>query len=397
MGTKMRKIHKIFSATLGVPIGILKKAYRKLKPQHHPDKARPEQDPSVPQAADRFQEDAEARSLLSNPPRRDDYAPQQQDADVQRDSPPSSQQHRGPQNGEDESTPLRRSENRAKPSSAETDTEPTGTGTKRKKMSTRFDRLLDNFFKFTPQKSHQTAKPQEKDLHQDLELTLDDVVKGCQKEVVIKFNEICEDCNGTGGQQTESTRRCRRCKGAGTIAMKQGDYMVKQRCPQCDGSGSERFGHCVTCAGEGKIERQHKITIDLPPGIHEGTKLKVPKEGNPGLKGGKKGDLYLTVKLTPHPYFVRKDDDLYCQVEIDFVQAILGTTIKVPTLNGPVGLKVPAGVQPNQLLRIRGKGVPKHGDEGVGDVYVKLGVSLPTEITPRQREKLRQFYLDAGA
>ena len=371
--------HKIFSTTLGAPIDKLKQAYRKLMPQHYPDKSRPDEEPSVPPAADRFQEDAEARLLLSNPRQRDGDDREQQEVRAQQDSPP-----------------LRRQE-RSKTASAETNTEPTGTDTEQKKTVTRFDRLLGNFFRFTPQKVRQTAKTQGADLHQDLELTLDDVVKGCRKEVVINFNETCQDCNGVGGQRAENVSRCHRCKGAGTIEMKQGDYMVKQRCPRCHGSGSESSAHCLTCGGEGTIERQHQITIDLPPGIQEGTKLKVPKEGDPGLKGRKKGDLYLTVKLIPHQYFVRKDDDLYCQVEIDFVQAILGTTIKVPTLNGPVGLKVPAGIQPNQLLRIRGKGVPRHSGEGVGDVYVKLGVSLPTEITLRQREQLQQFYLDAGS
>ena len=386
-----RNNNKILSAVFGAPIGKLKQVIGKLRPQHPPHSEPPEQDTDTPADASRFDDDAEARALLSNPQQRDEYNRPQPDA-PDLNQPPSE-----PQENEDESITLRRGRKRSKTSSGETETEPTGTSTKQQKTLTRFDRLLNNLFRFTPQLVRQKSKTVEADLYQDLELTLDDVVKGCQKEVVINFSEVCGDCKGIGEENLKKVGRCSQCRGAGTIEMKQGDYMVKQHCPQCDGKGRESAGQCATCDGNGTIERQHLITIDLPPGIQEGTKLKVPKEGNLGLKGGKKGDLYLTVQLTPHPYFVREDDDLHCQVEIDFVQAILGTTIKVPTLSGPVGLKVPAGVQPNQLLRIRGKGVPRYDGEGVGDVYVKLGVSLPTEITPRQREQLRQFYLDNGS
>lgn len=384
-----RNNNKILSAVFGAPIGKLKQVVGKLRPQHPPHSAPPEQDTDGPPDSSRFDEDAEARALLSNPQQRDEYNRPQPDA------PPSNQPHSEPQEQDAVSTTSRRGQNRSKTSSGETETEPTRT--KQKKTLTRFDRLLNNFLRFTPQTVEQKSKPLEADLYQDLELTLDDVVKGCQKEVVINFREVCGDCKGTGTPKIRSVGRCSQCKGVGTIEMKQGDYMVKQRCPQCDGTDRESAGQCATCDGNGTIERQHLITIDLPPGIQDSTKLKVPKEGNLGPKGGKKGDLYLTVQMTPHPYFVRQDDDLYCQVEIDFVQAILGTTIKVPTLSGAVGLKVPAGIQPNQLLRIRGKGVPRYDGEGVGDVYVKLGVSLPTEITSRQREQLRQFYLDNGS
>ena len=178
--------------------------------------------------------------------------------------------------------------------------------------------------------------------------------------------------------------------------MKQGSFMIKQRCPHCYGSGNDISSPCFGCRRTGRIEKSRQIVIALEPGIKESARLKVPKQGELGLNGGPNGDLYLTVKLEPHQHFVRKNDDLHCEVKIDFVKAILGATIKAPTLNGRVDLRIPPGVQPDQLLRIRGKGLPKQNG-GIGDVYVKLKVLLPAKVTSRQRELLERFHLNSDS
>ncbi len=378
--------YQILGVARDASVNGIKKAYRKLAVQYHPDK-----NPNNPTAHNRFQQISEAYSVLSNPRKREEYDRQQRSSKSQQNSASPRQQGMKPQKAKKGSFFFHRKSKRPKSFHA---TPPS----RRRETPTKFGGFFSDLFsRHASQRPRRTGPIRGADQYQDLELILHEVAVGCRKEIAVDYHEVCKHCGGSGIRYGENVPRCSRCNGIGTIEIKQGDFIIKQRCPVCyeNDKGISRL--CFGCHGAGKVKKKRRIVIDLPPGIKEGTRLKVSKQGEPGLSGGPNGDLYLTIKLRPHQHFVRKKDDLHCEVEIDFVRAVLGTTIKVPTLDGRIELKIPPGVQPNQLLRIRGKGLPKQNGVGIGDVYVKLKVFLPHEITPRQRELLEQFYLQPNS
>ena len=385
-------------------VETIKKAYRRLAIQYHPDK-----NPNNPTAYAQFQQISEAYAVLSESQKRAEYdrklsatkSPIEnrgQNPKPQRESPSP---HRPQTRGKHE--PIHFSFFRSQPKPQKdfnTKFKP------RKGVAFRLGEFLARLFiKPVPQKPKYAPPIRGADLYHELELTLYEVAKGTQKEIAVTYEERCILCSGTGVQRSPSahpfgplgagSRRCSRCSGSGVVEIKRGNFGIKQPCPHCHGHGVKILQPCSGCAGTGKLEKTRPVVITVEPGIEEGTRLKVAKQGGAGRNGGLNGDMYVIIKLKPHPDVVRKGNDLYCEVEIDFVQAILGTTIKLPTLDGRIELQVPPGVQPNQSLRIRGKGLPKRNGREVGDAYVKLKILLPAEITPRQRELLEQFYLDS--
>ncbi len=236
---------------------------------------------------------------------------------------------------------------------------------------------------------------QGEDLRYDLELTLEDVAKGFSKEIDIFHMERCETCVGTGAQPGTSKVTCSHCQGAGQIRTVQrtmlGNFSQVTTCHFCSGTGQIVKNPCKSCHGKGLEKKKKRIKVDIPAGVDQGTRLRVSGEGNCGENGGPAGDLYVFLAVKKHKYFQREGDDIYMELEMPFTQLILGAEVEVPTLDGKTLLKIPAGTQPNTTLRLKGKGIPHLRGYGNGDHYVKIQVVLPKSLSSKEKQLIEEF------
>ncbi len=228
------------------------------------------------------------------------------------------------------------------------------------------------------------------DLRYDLELTLEEAANGVTTQIRVPRLEVCGDCNGSGAAPGSSLETCPTCGGLGQVRYQQGFFSVTRTCPQCRGTGQIIRNPCRTCRGEGRVRREKRIEIKVPAGVDDGMRLRVSGEGEAGLGGGPPGDLQVVVHIREHDIFERQDNNLLCQVSIDFVEAALGAEIEVPLLNGQTTMKVPEGTQSGTTFRLRGKGIPSLSGE-VGDLFVVVNVVTPTNLTREQRRLLEEF------
>ncbi|MCS7301723.1 MAG: molecular chaperone DnaJ [Fimbriimonadales bacterium] len=224
-----------------------------------------------------------------------------------------------------------------------------------------------------------------RDIEQTLEISLQDAIHGATRTIQISAEEPCGACEGTG---VASNRRqtCRACGGTGRRRF--GMFGIEMHCDECDGAGIVG-APCPTCRGRGAVARTRTLTVNIPAGVAEGQRLRLAGEGAPGADG-KRGDLYLRIKLKPDPRFERKDDDLYTEVDIDYLTAILGGEVQVPTPHGTVKMKVPPGTQSGTRFRLAGKGLPL-GKGRIGDLYARARITVPKRLMPRERELLEQL------
>lgn len=229
------------------------------------------------------------------------------------------------------------------------------------------------------------------DITVELDVPFDKAMSGWDTVVTLNREEDCPTCRGSGAQPGTTTSMCPECNGTGTVQSVQGGFALSHPCQNCYGRGRIISVPCNTCHGQGQIQQTRRIPVAIQPGIKDGERIRVPGEGEPGVSGGPRGDLYVIARVVGHKFFRRKGDDIYCDVTIDFTQAILGVTLKVSTVDGKVRMKVPPGTQPGALLRLKGSGARKKDSSGRGDQFVKISVSLPKYITPEQRELLKKF------
>ncbi len=229
------------------------------------------------------------------------------------------------------------------------------------------------------------------DLRYDLSLTLEEAVAG--KEVKIRIPTLveCQFCGGTGAKPGTSAKTCPTCSGAGQVRMQQGFFSIQQTCPQCRGQGTMIEEHCNHCRGKGRTQEQKTLSVRVPAGVDTGDRIRLSGEGEPGERGGPPGDLYVQVTVREHPIFTREDNHLFCEVPIGFVTAALGGELQVPTLNGKVMLKIPAGTQTGKMFRMRGKGVKSVRGGVIGDLICRVIVETPVNLTERQKELLREL------
>lgn len=326
----------------------LKKAYRSLARQHHPDA-----NPDDPEAEHRFKEIAEAYSVLSDPVKRRDY-------DMFGTA-------RVPSGGFDPFDIFR-------------------------------SFFGDDPFGFTRSRGRSSRRGS--DLAIQVEVTLDEVLSGAQKTVTIPNLQTCEKCGGSGAEAGSSPTTCSRCGGAGAVRQVQrsvfGDLMTSFTCPQCHGSGEEITDPCRECNGEGRLERLDEVPVNIPAGVEDGVQFRITGRGEAGSRGAESGDLYVQVRVQPHPAFTRQGDDLLAGVGVSFTQATLGATLEVDTLEDSLDLEVPPGTQPGQILRVKGKGLPHFQRPGRGDLLVEISVDVPTKLNDDQKELLRQFARSRG-
>jgi len=229
------------------------------------------------------------------------------------------------------------------------------------------------------------------DLRYNMELTLEEAVKGISKEIEIPTLVHCEQCNGSGAKKGTEAKTCGTCHGQGQVQMRQGFFAVNQTCPTCRGTGKIITDPCGKCHGEGRYERSKTLSVKIPPGVDTGDRIRLSGEGEAGEHGAPAGDLYVQMNVRPHDVFERDGNDLYCEVPVSFTEAALGGEIEVPTLDGRVKLKISAETQTGRMFRMRGKGVKSVRSHSVGDLMCKVIIETPVKLSSKQRELLKEF------
>lgn len=229
------------------------------------------------------------------------------------------------------------------------------------------------------------------DLRYDLQIRLEDAAKGCEKEIDVEKMECCSVCNGSGGDSGAKAVTCRDCGGRGQVVTARGFFQVAQTCSRCRGTGQLIDKPCKRCGGEGRAEAPAKIKLKIPAGIEDGSRLRSSGQGEAGVRGGASGDLYVVVHVKEHEVFEREGSNLFCEVPISFTVAALGGEVTVPTLDGKASLKVAAGTQGGTVFKLRGKGMPELNSKVVGDLLVRVLVEVPTKLNGEQRKKLEEF------
>jgi molecular chaperone DnaJ len=347
-----RDYYEVLGVVRGASLDDIKKAYRKLAVKHHPDK-----NPGNPQAEEKFKEAAEAYGVLSDDEKRAQY---------------DRFGHSGV----------------------------AGMGGFDPNQFSDFGDILGDLFGFGDffgAGRRRTNRPARgNDLRYDLELSFEDAVFG--KDVTLNIPRVitCTGCNGTGAKPGTQPVSCSGCGGRGQIRYSQGFFAVARTCPQCGGAGKVIKDPCVSCSGSGRVREEKKISVKVPAGVDEGSRLRVAGEGESGWNGGPAGDLYVFITVREHLKFTRRDYDIHSEHSISFTQAALGGEAKIETLDGLETLKIPAGTQPNQVFRLRNKGVQFIDGSGRGDHYVHIAVRVPTTLTEEQRKLLQQLATTQG-
>jgi molecular chaperone DnaJ len=355
---RRRDYYEVLGLSRGAADEEIKKAYRRLAVQFHPDR-----NPGDKQAEEKFKEINEAYQVLSDPEKRAQYDRYGHAA------------FQGPGAGP-------------------------GGGFGGFDFSQGFEEVFSDifgdFFGTGRGRSRSRARRGD-DLRYDLEIDFEEAARGAEKTVKFQRLVQCEACNGTrarGG--SASVKTCPNCRGTGQVRTQQGFFSIATTCAQCRGEGSIIVDPCPRCQGQGRIRRQETLSVRIPPGVDNGSRLKLRGEGEAGYAGGPPGDFYVVIHVREHPLFVRQDNDIIIEVPISFPQAALGSEIEVPTLEGKVKLKIPPGTQSGKILRLKGKGIVDLHGYGRGDELVKIVVETPKRLTPRQREILEEFARISG-
>ena len=221
-----------------------------------------------------------------------------------------------------------------------------------------------------------------------LELTFDEMAEGVERTISLKRREVCETCHGTGSRDGKAPTTCRVCGGRGQVQTNQGMFLMRRTCPQCGGEGITIAAPCPTCRGEGLSPVKREIHVKIPAGIDDGVILRVRGEGEPGARGGARGDLHCEIHVGEHPLFAREGADLHVEIPVPLSTATLGGDVEVPTLSGSSTVKVPPATAPGSLIRIRGEGLPRPESSGRGDLYVRVAYDVPSNPGRRVRDAL---------
>ena len=229
------------------------------------------------------------------------------------------------------------------------------------------------------------------DLRYDLNISFEEAAFGAEKEIVINKEIQCKTCAGSGAKPGTQSETCKTCRGVGEVRFQQGFFTLSKTCSDCNGAGSTIAHKCVTCRGSGKKQDEVRLQVKIPAGIDSGQKLKLKGEGEPGTKGAPSGDLYVVMHVQEHPFFRRDGFEVFCEVPVSFTQAALGAEIEVPTVEGPVKLKIPAGTQSHKRFRLRNKGIAHLNGRDRGDQYVTVIVEVPSRLSAEQRALLERF------
>ena len=258
-------------------------------------------------------------------------------------------------------------------------------------MSAMFDDLFGEFMgqRRTKQRS---VRERGSDLRYNMEITLSEAFKGKSAQIRVPTNVTCEACSGSGAKAGTHATPCRTCIGIGKVRASQGFFTIERTCPTCHGRGEVIETPCGSCNGSGRVTKERTLSVTIPSGVEDGTRIRLASEGEAGLRGGSPGDLYIFLSIKPHEFFQRDGADLFCRVPIAMTTAALGGEIEVPTIDGGRSrVKIPEGSETGKQFRLKAKGMPVLRSKQLGDLYIQVEVETPKNLTRKQRELLKSF------
>lgn len=352
-----RDFYEILGVDKGADSDVIKKAYRKLAMQFHPDR-----NPGNKEAEEKFKEAASAYEVLSDPQKRAQY---------------DRFGHQAFASG--------------------------GGGPQFHNMEDIFSSFGDIFSDFfgggmsggREGRSRNGAR-RGSDLRFITEIDLEDVLKGLEKDIEFDTEQNCESCHGTGAEKGSQPEVCVTCRGSGQVVSRQGFFTMATPCPTCHGEGQIVKNKCKSCRGNGRSAVHRKIRVSIPPGVDTGTRLRVTQEGEGGYRGGPSGDLYVEIRVNEHEIFEREGEHLFSKVKVHYAEALLGVTIEVPTLDGKAELKIPSCTEPGVVLTLKGQGLPSLRGGRRGDIHFETVVEFPRKLTEQERTLLSQIAENSG-
>jgi molecular chaperone DnaJ len=264
-------------------------------------------------------------------------------------------------------------------------------------MSDIFDDLFGDMMGGGGRRGRANGRERGNDLRYNLEITLEDAFNGKTATIKVPSLMTCEACTGAGAKPGSKPKACTTCGGAGRVRAQQGFFAIERTCPTCQGRGEMIDNPCDACRGAGRVTRERSLSVNIPPGVEDGTRIRLAGEGESGLRGGPAGDLYIFLSMKAHPFFQRDGADLFCRVPISMVQAALGGEFTVHTVNGSEAkVKIPEGTQSGKQFKLKSKGMPVLRTRDFGDLYIQANVETPQNLTKRQRELLSEFETESS-
>ena len=328
----------------------IKKAYRSTAFKHHPDK-----NPGNKASEEKFKEASEAYSILSDDSKKTNY---------------DQFGHAAFEGGGSQGFG----------------------GFDTSSFSDIFEDFFGDFSDGSARSGRRSSGSRGNDLRYDLSISLENAYKGLEKKINYTTYIKCDGCNGDGAEPGSKPIKCDYCKGNGKIRSSQGFFTVQQTCPQCHGNGETISKVCKKCSGDGKLQSAESVSVKIPKGVDDGTRIRLSGKGEAGTKGGGNGDLYLFISVQSHSLFKRSEENLFFELPVTYADAALGTTIEVPCINGSkVNVKIPAGTQYGKQLRLKDKGMPILRRSTLGDLYIRITPEVPVSLSKRQKELLEEF------
>jgi molecular chaperone DnaJ len=259
-------------------------------------------------------------------------------------------------------------------------------------FATTFSDIFDDLFGMSGRRGRGSGRERGADLRYNMEISLLEAFAGKTAQIRIPTSVTCDACSGSGAKPGTKPKACPMCNGQGKLRHAQGFFTLERTCPNCHGRGQVIESPCGSCAGSGRVTRERTLSVNIPPGVEDGTRIRLAGEGEAGVRGGPAGDLYIFLSLGTHPFFQREGADLHCRVPVSLVTATLGGEFEVPTIDGgKTRVKVPEGMQTGRRFRLLGKGMPVLRARQTGDMYVQVVVETPQNLTKKQRELLAEF------
>ena len=353
-----RDYYEVLGLKRGASEQDLKSAFRKLAKEYHPDK-----NPDDKEAEQKFRECAEAYEVLKDPQKRAAY---------DQFGHAAFEGGRGGPGG------------------------PGGFGPDfASSMSDIFDDLFGEFMGGR-RGGRRSGRERGADLRYNMEISLEEAFNGKTAQIRVPTSVACETCTGTGAKPGTSPTTCSTCGGQGKVRASQGFFTIERPCPTCQGRGETIADPCTSCSGTGRVTKERTLSVNIPAGVEDGTRIRLAGEGEAGLRGGPAGDLYIFLSIKPHEFFQRDGADVFCRVPIAMTTAALGGNVEVPTLDGSrVKVPLPAGSETGKQFRLKGKGMPVLRSAQSGDLYIQVTVETPVNLSRRQRDLLKEFEREA--